>query len=147
MIKPFKPTKAHKEAKWKQAIKLLNDLVKIKIATSTIHGVGVFAVRNLKKGDKLYADAIPNAFDIPYKLFRRMKPDVADIILGHWPNVVNGAHFLYPVTKMTAFINHSDNFNYDIIKDEMLKDVRSGEEVTMNYRCFNNWEKIFKWLK
>lgn len=146
-MNPLKITKAHKEKKWREAIKLLDDIVCIKLAPSSIHGIGVFATRNLKKGDKIYADVIPHAFDVPYKLFRRMKPVVADTLLNYWPNIINGAHFLYPITKSTAYLNHSNEPNYNQVKDEMLKDVNCGEEITVDYKLYPNWEKLFKWLK
>ena len=146
MSKPFKPTKAHKEAKWKEAIKLLNSIVKIKIAPSQVHGVGVFALRDMKKGEVLNADAIPHAFDLPFKKFKELRSEVKEIILSHWPQVVNGSHFLYPVTKMTAFMNHSDDFNYDGKTDKLVKDVKVGEEITENYREIQNYKKVFAWL-
>ena len=142
-----KISKAHKDMKWKEAIALLNDIVRIKLAPSLLHGIGVFAIRDMKKGEKLYADVIPNAFDLPYKKLVLLKPEIREIILSHWPNVLNGSHFLYPVTKMTAFINHLEIGNYDINKDELLADVKKGDEITMNYKRYNNWAKLFPWLK
>lgn len=141
-----KVTKAQKEAKLKQAVNLLNDIVKIRIAPSPIHGIGVFAMRKMKKGEKLYADVIPHAFDVPYKYFNKLNPDVRDILLSHWPQIINGSHFLYPVTKMVAFMNHSDNNNYDGKTDKLIKDVEAGEEITENYRVVPNYEKVFAWL-
>lgn len=143
----MKITKKHKELKWKESIDLLNDIVKIKLAPSPIHGVGVFALRDIKKDEKLYADVIPNAFDLPYSKLKQLKPYIADIILGHWPQIINGSHFLYPVTKMTAFLNHSENPNYDASKDIVLRDIKEGEEITEDYRTLNNYQKVFKWLK
>lgn len=145
MKKPFTPSPAFKNKKWKEAVKLLNDVVKIKIAPSPIHGVGVFAMRDLKKGEKLYADAIPHAFDLPYKKLGELKPEVREIILSHWPNIINGSHFLYPVTKMTAFINHGEA-NYDAKEDKLIKNVKVGEEILENYKLIDNAEKVFAWL-
>jgi hypothetical protein len=146
MTTPFKPTPAFKNKKWKEAIKLLNDIVKIKIAPSPIHGVGVFAMRNMKKGEKLEADAIPHAFDLPFKKLGDLKPEVREVILSHWPTIINGSHFLYPVTKMTAFLNHDSNPNYDAKEDKLLRAVKAGEEITENYREIENIEKVYKWL-
>lgn len=146
MKKPVKVTKAHREKKIKEAIKLLNDIVKIKIAPSQVHGVGVFALRDMKKGEKLYADAIPHAFDVPYSKFKLLRPEIRDIILGHWPQIINGSYFLYPVTRMVAFMNHADNHNYDGKADKLIKDVKAGDEITENYREIPNYEKVFAWL-
>ena len=138
--------KAEKQKKLKQAITVLNDIVKIRIAPSKIHGVGVIAMRDMKAGELLYADSIPHAFDVPYSMFDKLKEEVRDILLGHWPQIVNGSHFLYPVTKMTAFINHSDDPNYDAKTDKLLKDVKQGEEITENYKLIENYQKVFAWL-
>lgn len=140
------PTQREKDRKVKQAIKMLNDICKIKLAPSTIHGVGVFAMRDLKKGETLYADAIPNALDIPYKLFGQLNPEVKELVLSHWPNIINGSHFLYPVTKMSAFMNHSDDPNVDAKEDRVLRKIKKGEELTEDYRLIINAEKLFAWL-
>ena len=140
------PSPAMREKKLKQAIKLLNDIVKVRIAPSPIHGVGVFAMRDLKAGEQMELDAIPHAFDIPYSKLGELDKDARELILSHWPNIVTGSHFLYPVTKMTAFMNHSDDPNYDAKTDKMLKDVKKGEELTEDYRKIDLYEKVFPWL-
>jgi hypothetical protein len=141
------PTKEHRAGKIKMAISLLNDVVKIKLAPSEIHGIGVFAMRNMKKGETLNADAIPHAFDVPYSEFKKLRPEVAEQILSHWPLVTKGSHFLYPVTKMTAFMNHSDKFNYDSKEDKLIRAVKKGEEITENYREIDGFEEVFPWLQ
>lgn len=143
----MKVTKAHKDKKINEAIKLINDIVKIRLGQSSIHGVGVFAMRDIKKGEKIYADIIPHQFDVPYSKFGKIDKEIRDIILGHFPLIVSGSHFMYPVTKFTAYLNHSDTPNYDAKNDKMLKAVEKGEEITEDYRLIDNWEKIFVWLK
>jgi SET domain-containing protein len=142
-----KVSKKNIEQQFNNQINLLNDIVKIKLRPSNIHGVGVFAIRDIKKDEKLYTDVIPHAFDLPYKMFNKLDKEVSELILNSWPNIYNGAHFLYPITKMTAFINHSEKPNYDINKDVALADIKSGDEITINYKLYKNSEKIFKWLK
>lgn len=140
------PTARMKAKKVKEAIVLLNDIVKVRIAPSPIHGVGVFAMRDLKKGEKMYLDAIPHAFDVPYSKLGELNKEVRELILGHWPNIITGSHFLYPVTKMTAFLNHHNEPNYDAVADVMMKDVKKGEELTEDYRKIDLYEKVFPWL-
>jgi SET domain-containing protein len=143
---PFEATEEHKQKKWREAVKLLNEIVKIKVAPSKVDGVGVVAMRDLKKGEKIYADAIFHVFDLPYSMFPKLRKDVREIIVGRWPQVVNGSNFFYPDTKMTAYLNHSDKPNYDAIKDKMLKDVKKGEEIFEDYKQIKNWQEIFPWL-
>ena len=142
-----KVTKKHIKEQHENAVKMLSELVKLKIAPSDIHGVGVFTMRDVKKGEKLYADAQYQALDIPYKDFKKLRPEIAEYILGRWAPIVNGSHFIYPDSKMIAFMNHSDDFNYDAKTDVALRDILEGEEVTENYRDILNYDKVFPWLK
>lgn len=146
-IKPFKATKKHKETKLNEQVKLLNEVVKVRLAPSSIHGIGVFAIRDLKKGEKMYLDAIPHQFDLPFERFSELEGGISDILLGCFPQIVNGSHFLYPITRMQAYTNHSDDPNYDGKEDVMLRDLKAGEEITEDYRQIEGWEKIFIWLK
>ncbi len=145
-LSPFQPTKQHIEKKLKIQIDLLNEIVKIRLAPSPIHGVGVFAMRDIKKGEKLYTDAVPHQLDLPYKRFNKLDPEIREILLGHFPLILEGSHFLYPVTKMSAYLNHSDTPNYDAKEDKALRKIKKGEEVTEDYRLIKGWETIFPWL-
>ena len=144
--KPFKPSKKHQTLKLKEQVNLLNEIVKIKLAPSTINGVGVVAMRDIKKGEKLYTDAIPNMLDLPYKMFNKLDPEIKDILLGHFPLITKGSHFMYPVTKFSAFLNHSEDANYDAKEDKALRKIKKGEEVTENYKLIDGWEEAFPFL-
>lgn len=142
-----KPTKKQIKKKLDDQVILLNDIVKIKLAPSKIHGVGVFAMEDIKKGDKLYTDIIPHQFDLPYSRFNELKPEVRDLILGQFPLIVQGSHFMFPITKSSGYLNHSDTPNYDGKNDVALQDIAKGEEITEDYRTINGWEEVFVWLK
>ena len=137
----FKPTKKHIKQKLNDQVILLNDIVKIKLAPSSIHGVGVFAMRDFKKGEKLYTDIIPHQFDLGYDKFRDLEPEIRDILLGHFPLITKGSHFMYPVTKFSAFLNHSDNPNLATNTNHWhwyaTRDVKEGEELTGDYNTFD----------
>ena len=141
------PTKKHIKDKLETQVNLLNEIVKIRLAPSQINGVGVFVMRDLKKGEKLYTDAIPNMLDLPYKMFKKLEPEIQEMLLGHFPLIVEGSHFMYPVTKFSAYLNHSDEANYDAKADVTLKKIKKGEEITEDYKLIPNYQKIFKFLK
>ncbi len=141
-----KVSKAHKEKKLKDQITLLNDIVKIKLAPSSIHGVGVFAMRDIKAGEKLYTDIIPHQFDLPFIHFKKLDKEIREILLGHFPLIVGGSHFMFPVTKFSAFLNHTENANYDAVNDKALMDIPKGSEVTEDYRLIKGYEKVFPFL-
>jgi len=134
------------DKKHEQAINLLNDIVRVKIGKSDIDGVGVIAMRDINKNSKLELDSVPHMFDVPYSKFDKIKKDVRDILLGHFPLIVEGSHFMYPVTKFTAYLNHSDDANYDAVKDKTLRKIKAGEEITEDYRKIKNYNEIFKFI-
>lgn len=128
-----------------QAAKL-NTYVKCRVAPSPIHGVGVIAIRDIEKGQRLYADVIPEVFDLPYSSFSHLFPVVKQLLLERFPLVTKGSLFVYPDTRLQAYINHSDTPNYDPVKDVLLVDLKEGEEVTEDYRLIEGWEIAHPWL-
>lgn len=129
-----------------EAINALNMLIMTYLAPSPIHGIGVFASRTIKKGERIGLDYQPNAFDVPYSRFNELRHEVRDILLNCWPEVVKGSHFMYPVTRMMSFVNHSNTPNVDIKTDKALEDIVSGEELTADYKLFDNAKEIYPWL-
>lgn len=135
------------QAREEREIKELNELVKVRLAPSKIHGVGVFALRNLKKGEKLYADIMPMGFLLRYTSFDKLRPEVRDILLEQFPNIVNGSHFGWPTTKIQAFMNFSFKPNYSPMTDKLLEDVPKDCEIFEDYRMILNYAKIYPWIK
>src|SRR3990167_6990106 len=129
-----------------QAAKL-NTYCKSRIAPSKIHGVGVFAIRDISKGQKLYADIVPEVFNLPYSSFNYLFPAVRQLLLERFPLVTKGSMFVYPDTRLQAYINHSDTPNYDCLTDTTLCDIPEGEEITEDYRVIEGWEIAHPWLK
>ena len=126
----------------------LNSFCKTRIAPSKIHGVGLFALRDIDKGQKLYADIVPYVFTLPYSSFNKLFPEVRQLLLERFPLVTRGSAFVFPDTRLQAYINHSFDPNYDCVNDVLLKDVKKGEEITEDYRLIESWEEVHgHWLK
>jgi hypothetical protein len=134
------------DEKTREGIDELNYRVKIRIAPSPLGGVGVFAMRNLHKGEQLFADEMPRAYKLPYEHFDKLSPEVAELLLERWPLIVGGSAFFYPDARMQAYMNHSDEPNYDNKTDCLLKDVPKGGEILEDYRTINSCAQVFKWL-
>ena len=128
-------------------ISYLNSVILTKLAPSSIHGVGLFALKDLKAGDKLYADAFPVKYEIPYEKFGGFLPEVREQIVNQFPLVASGSAFLWPTTRLQAFCNHSDDPNYAANLDVMLSDCKAGEEITEDYKHIIKWEELFPWIK
>lgn len=133
-------------SKQEDEINKLNMLVKVRLAPSKIHGVGVFAITDIPRGVRLHLGLFPQKFDLSYGNFNKLFPEVRELLLERWPNIVNGSSFLYPETNVVAYMNHSDKPNYDAINDVTLSSIKKGEEIVENYRLIPNYEKVYKWL-
>lgn len=134
------------EIKFEQ-ITRLNEVVKIRLAPSSIHGVGVFAIRDIKKGEKLYANNTPTVYTLRYADFGKLNKDVKQIILERWPQVVTGAsYFAYPDACYTAYMNHASPANYDAFNDVVLEDIKKGSEVAEDYMLIPGWQSAHPWL-
>ena len=131
----------HKQQKLKEAIIMLNGAVKTRLGASR-GKVCVYVMRKIKKGDRLYANSIPCMLDVPYEMFDEIRPEVKEMILEHFPQVINGSHFMCPDTLIQMYIQHDDKPNYDAVKDKALRDIMKGEEVTQDYRKMKDWDKI-----
>jgi len=129
----------------------LNSQVKCVIRPSPVHGVGVFAIRDILKGERVYCR--PNLYrkwyKVAYSNFNKLFPEVREVIMGRWPSVINGSLFWSPVddAAMILFMNHSEDSNYDNVTDTVSRDVKKGEELFENYKVMENWEKVWPFLK
>ena len=131
-----------------QQIDELNSTVKCTLRPSKINGVGVFALRNIRKGARCYCtpNLIPKFYSIPFGSLKKLFPEVRELVLSRWASVVNGSVFQSPNDDagLLFFMNHSSkNYNYDIISDTALKDILTGEELLENYQFMDNWELVY----
>ena len=131
-----------------QQILELNGLAKATLGVSKVHGVGVFALRNIQKGRNVFADRMPKVYNIPYSSFGKLLPEVKKMILERWPNVMHGERFIYPDARLLSFMNHGygEDANYDPETDTALRDIQEGEEILENYCIVKDAEKIYPWL-
>ncbi len=127
----------------------LNKTVKCTLGVSKIHGIGVIAIRDIKKGEKMYCHGeFYKWIKIPYKDFYKIRPEIREIITTRWPIVIKDAPFLHPNSEayLISFMNHADNPNYNIESDSALKDIEAGDEVTEDYRVLKEAKEIYKFL-
>lgn len=129
-------------------INTLMKWVTVRLGKSDIHGIGVFAIRDLSEGTKLYMDIMPEIFKLPYKKLKNNTPEyVHQTILERWPLIANGSPFVYPDARYVAYCNHSDHANYDAKNDILLCDVKAGEEITEDYSLIDGAKDIYDFLK
>ena len=129
----------------------LNNTVKCKLDASSIHGIGIFAMRNISKGDKLYCfpAKTPRWYNVPYGSLTKLLPEIRELLLQRWASIINGSMFISPndMSWLCTYINHSNNPNYDVATDRAIVDIKEGEEITEDYRLMNNAEEVYPFLK
>jgi len=111
----------------------------LKLGISSIHGIGVFATKDIAKGEKLSGDAFPQVYQVTPE-------DVPEDVLGRHPRIATKGNFAYPDVRFQAYMNHSDDPNYDATTDVALKHIKAGDEITEDYRRIDGWEKVYPWL-
>jgi SET domain-containing protein len=127
-------------------VDFLNSIVKTRIAPSPIHGVGLFAIRDIPKGMKFFADHMPRPYRLSAANQSKLFPEVRALLMERWPRMVDGEAFGYPDTYIQGYMNHADDPNYDLTLDVALRDIKAGEEITEDYRLIPGWERAFPWL-
>lgn len=118
-----------------EIINHLNETVWCTLAPSPIHGIGVFAIRDIPKGQKLYCRIPSETSPISLSTFEGLHPEILTMIKQRWPLALKGDYFHSPndSAKLILFMNHSDTPNYDDYTDTALFDIKRGEEITENY--------------
>lgn len=129
----------------------LNSEIKATVGVSKIHGVGVIAIRPIRKGERVYANALPRIGKIPPGSLGKLFPEVKKLILDRWPLVMAGEAIGIHEVRLLSLMNHSSTPNYDPMTDEALCDIMEGEEVFEDYTKMPNYEKVWplnknKWL-
>lgn len=111
----------------------INETVLVTIKPSKIDGVGVFAVQDIKKGQKVYIRW--QHMGMLQTTLSKLKPEVRKIIEQRWPSVIDGYPFIHPHEDANhlSFMNHSSDPNYDDKNDIALRDIKAGEEVFEDY--------------
>lgn len=117
----------------------LNNTVKCTLRPSQIHGIGVFALRNIGKGEQLHCVRPPITlwYEIPIEHLHRVRQEILNLILDRWPQVREGRAFLSPNDdqNLMSFMNHSDTPNS---QDGLaIRDIKAGEEITEDYDTGN----------
>lgn len=109
----------------------LNKQVKCSLGVSNIHGIGVFAIRDITKGEELFKyNELYLEVDI-----EKLEPCVKKVVLDRnvfYNKIKNVIKHPNAEVDYVVFMNHSDNPNSDGVF--ALRDILSGEEIMETYR-------------
>ena len=119
-----------------QNLAKLNSEIKATVGVSKIHGVGVIALCPVRKGERIYANALPEVIRIPYGSINKLFPWVRKVILDRWPNVINESVMGIHDVRLLSLMNHAypPEDNYDPYTDTAKCDIMEGSEILEDYR-------------
>ncbi len=111
----------------------LNDEVWATIRPSKVHGVGVIAIRNVPKGQKMYLQELQKQL-IKLDSLDELEPEIRTLIQQRWPKAPQQP-FAHPNEEVwfMSFMNHAEKANYDPQTDCALRNIKKGEEVFETY--------------
>ena len=125
----------------------LKNNILIRVDSSDLHGVGIFAIRDLKKDTKIEQAKIhgtpgwEGSYNVSKDYLKENLPKSTYEYIRMWSGDIEGRNIMTLIlpTLMTGqtsmYVNHSDEPNaiYHNLEMTLLKDVEKGEEITIDY--------------
>jgi SET domain-containing protein len=117
-----------------------------RLKPSKIHGVGVFAIRDIKKGTNIFPEDNDRMTWVDESQLRRLPPPLTRLYKDF--AVIRGKKYGAPshFDRLTTawYLNHSKRPNVAVDKSYRfyaLRFIRSGEELTVDYDTYSDQPK------
>lgn len=116
-------------------ISMLNNSVWCTLRPSPVHGIGVFAIRDIPQGQKLYCQE-GGLTELSTDSLEGLHPAILKLVKQRWPNAPK--QFVSPNqdARLISFMNHSKDANYSPTTDRALRDIEEGKEILEDYHQF-----------
>jgi hypothetical protein len=132
------------EYRWKhEKLTLPHERVLTRLRPSKRHGVGVFAITNIRKGTKLFLDDLDEMVWVEQKKVRRLPKDVRRLYKDF--AVLKDGRFGCPGSfnrlTMSWYLNKSERPNVKCVEGynfEALRNIKQGEELTVDYSTYSD---------
>jgi SET domain-containing protein len=108
---------------------------------SPLHGIGVFAITAIKKGErKIFSDHESEWIEISKEEVDALPQHAKSLVENHC--LFNETHYYIPeygfkIFDLAVYLNHSDQPNLISINDgehfESIRDIEAGEELLIDY--------------
>jgi len=117
-----------------------------RIKSSPIEGVGVFAIKDIPKGTKLFIGSPEKKFEaISIDELIDCEPEVVEMVKGFLASEEGGKYWVpeggLNAIDISFFLNHSENPNVTTTAEGdtfyAARDIVKGEELTSNYAVYD----------
>jgi SET domain-containing protein len=124
--------------------------VYVRLGPSAIHGVGVFAIRDIPRGAPVFGVDDAPVSRVPAASVRRLRGESRQLYEDF--GVVHGNEYLCPpsfnLLTVSWYLNHSETPNTRCDKDLRFvatRRIRKGEELTADYGAYS--DDSLRWLR
>lgn len=123
--------------------KLPHEGVRTRLKPSKIHGIGVFAILPIRKGAEVFAEDNAPIVWVDAQIVNQLSRAIRDIYEDF--AIVKGARYGVPkhldTLSTSWYLNHSGTPNVAADRNfrfRALRNIRSGEELTVDYRTYSD---------
>jgi SET domain-containing protein len=113
----------------------------VKLAPSGVHGIGVFALRDIPRGCRsLFSSGTGDWIRISFEEAEKLPEHSRNLVETYC--LYDETHYFVPehgfkLMDIVLYLNHSDQPNIASVNDgeefEALRDINAGEELLVNY--------------
>lgn len=122
--------------------KLPHTGVYVRLKPSRLHGIGVFAVRPIKKGTYIFPEDNDRMIWVPYERIRKLSPSLKELYDDF--SIIRDGKYGSPrrFDRLTPswYLNESRNPNVAADKTYRFyakRDIKDGEELTVDYKTYS----------
>jgi len=122
-------------------LKELSESTYVMIKPSPLHGIGVFAIRDIPKGTKnIFSQGVGEWIKVSKQEVDALPQHSKDLIENHC--LFDEDHYFIPdygfkLVDLVIYLNHSESPNVISLNEgeefEALRDIASGEELLVDY--------------
>ena len=122
-------------------LKELNDQTFAMLKASALHGVGVFAIREIRKGERnVFSNEIGEWVEVSFEEVKTL-PHYIQELIQNYCLFDEQVYFVpahgFKLIDISLCLNHSDHPNLISIEDgayfEAIRDIAANEELTIDY--------------
>lgn len=116
-------------------------LVKTYLASSKIHGIGLFVAEFIPKGTKDWEFNPKIDLEFTEDEMQKLPSNIRDYFIEYAHRRNDGTYVF--CADNARFCNHSENPNTKFFEDAtpysiVMRDIQKGEELTINYKDFDS---------
>lgn len=122
-------------------LKQLAESTYVMIKASPVHGIGVFAIRDIPKGTKdIFSQGVGEWIEVSKEEVEALPKHSRDLVENHC--LFDDKSYFIPdygfkLVDLVIYLNHSDTPNVVSINDgerfEAIRDIKVGEELFVDY--------------